>query len=188
MKKEKHPMAASTAENELSETIDVLTSKINDLENHLWSIKNQPKPSAAPSEDPMNVDEVIKNARIFAEQAAEQAARREVEVTAVEQAMTVLKARLREAEQTQTKLKCDAALGQLKTKAEKFNALIDEAVRVLDEMKLVKQEIRTHTSEFNPLVISANLNDLAYCSINPTIIRVRCRLDVLTDQNNRKRG
>lgn len=169
-----------STEIELSEEINLLETKISQLEKHLRTLQSQPVLSVAPPEDAKTVDEIINSARESAHEAVQQAARKEVEVAAVEQALTTLKARLRIAEEAKAKLKRDAGFEDLKLRAKKFNALVDEAVEVLEEMKKISRE--TSTREYNPFVITGDPNELLYCSISDPIIRVRRRPDVIRDR------
>ncbi len=66
------------------------------------------------------------------------------------------------------------AFDQLKSRAEEFNCLIDQAMAELDEMRSLAQQAGVRTLE-----VAADLKEVPYASINQSLIRVRRRFDVL---------
>ena len=81
--------------------------------------------------------------------------------------LDVLRQKKREQEQV-------AAFEQLKVQAEEFNRRIDEAVELLDSMRLLADAAGGRRLE-----VSADLVEMPYASINEAKVRIRRRFDVL---------
>lgn len=161
-------------QNQLSEEITVLELKINGLQLHLNNLQNQP-PTADVSLEGATTDEIIKQAQ-QAVNKQQEALARQTESEAIERSLKVFRSQLTEKRDTLQISKRSSEFERLRHKAIEFNALIDEAVARLDEMKEIGQEIAF--GEYRPLTISAEPREMPYASIHDTIIRVRRRVDV----------
>jgi hypothetical protein len=65
------------------------------------------------------------------------------------------------------------AFEQLKSKASRFNSLIDEAMAELEQMRELRKVAGSGTFE-----VVSDIQEIPYCSISSSIVRIRRRFDI----------
>ena len=161
-------------QNQLSEEITALESKINSLQLHLDNLQNQPLTTEVSVEGATS-EEIIRQAQ-EAVKKQQEALARQTEYEAIERSLKVFISQLTEKRDALQISKRSSEFERLRHKAVEFNALIDEAVARLDEMKEIGREISFR--DYTPFAMSAEPREMPYASIHDSIIRVRRRVDM----------
>ena len=120
-------------QNKLSEEIAALESKFNSLQSHLNNLKTPPQPVDI-SVEYLTLDEVIQQSQ-QAVMRQQEALARQTEAEAIGRSLKIFRTQLAEKRDALRLAKVSSEFERLKHKAVEFNALIDEAVARLDEMK-----------------------------------------------------
>ena len=162
-------------QNQLSEEILLLESKINSLQSHLNNLKTPPQTVDINAEC-LTTSEIIQQAQeaVIRQQ---EALARQTEAEAIGRSLNIFRTQLAEKRDALRLAKVSSEFERLKHKAVEFNALIDEAVARFDEMKEISREISSREHTF--LVVSAEIREMGYASIHDSIIRIRRRGDVM---------
>ena len=160
-------------QNQLSEEILLLESKINSLQSHLNNLKTLPQTVDINAEC-LTTSEIIQQAQ-EAVRRQQEALARQTEAEAIGRSLNIFRAQLAEKRDVLQIAKRSSEFERMQALAHEFNDYIDKAFSTLDKMRKIHEEIRTQG--YSPLTITADLNEVAYCSIYDTIIRVRRRLD-----------
>lgn len=160
-------------QNQLSEQILALESKIDSLQSHLNNLKS-PHQTVDINAECLTTSEIIQQAQQSVIRQQEVLAR-QTEAEAIERSLNIFRTQLAEKRDALLVARRSSEFERMQALAHEFNDYIDKAFSTLDKMRKINEEIRTQG--YSPLIVSADLNEVAYCSIYDTIIRVRRRLD-----------
>ena len=151
---------------------------VQNLTEALASFKgDKPRPANPSADDAFSlIRELVGSApqrleerQIYDEKLKEAQRALELAVAAVEQKQSELKTLQQERRsQQQTE-----AFEQLKSKASRFNSLIDEAMAELEQMREFAKVVGSGKFE-----VVSDIREMPYCSITSSIVRIRRRFDV----------
>lgn len=163
-----------TVETQLLREIDNLVSQISELKTYLSSLKSQPVFEAI--QGLMSPQEIIKAAQQAARQ-QRSAAEREAEAQVITQSILGLQSQLFQKRQELGELKNKELFGQLMVLAQQYNAAIDLAVSLLEQMRDVDQQLGGGRLE----VVADSVRSMPYSKIYGSVLKIRLRSQILRE-------